>query len=351
MGEPNPLLPLVSLIVPCRNEAAFIRQCLDSVVGNDYPRDRTEVFVVDGMSTDGTRDVLRAFMAQYANMTLLDNDKGTIPCAMNIGIDRAKGSVVMKIDAHAVYPSDYISKCVAGLDQYKADNVGGVIVTLPRSNTLMARSIVLSISNIFGIGNSAFRLGCAAPVSARTTYSGCYRRDVFDRVGRYDENIARSEDVVLNAKILKAGGRIMVDPGIVVRYYARSSFGAFVRHNFNNGFWTTYPLRFGTVFLSLRHLIPLVFVASLLVLAGLALLKPSADIAWISAQVLMLILVVYGTSCAYFSGRIAAEQKDARFLGTMPLVFLTLHVTYGAGSLFGLLTILGQLPMILRNKK
>ena len=164
MGVMGDTEPFVTLIIPCRNEAAFIQGCLDSVVRNDYPQQLMEIFVLDGMSQDGTRELIQSFIKQYKNMTLLDNAALTIPSAMNIGIRKAQGSVIMKIDGHAVYPSDYIRKCVDGLRQYDAENVGGVITAVPRDNTILGRSIVLSLSNIFGIGNSTFRLGCSHPV-------------------------------------------------------------------------------------------------------------------------------------------------------------------------------------------
>ena len=338
MGVMGDTEPFVTLIIPCRNEAAFIQGCLDSVVRNDYPQQLMEIFVLDGMSQDGTRELIQSFIKQYKNMTLLDNAALTIPSAMNIGIRKAQGSVIMKIDGHAVYPSDYIRKCVDGLRQYDAENVGGVITAVPRDNTILGRSIVLSLSNIFGIGNSTFRLGCSHPVLAKTTYSGCYKRDVFDRVGLYDENILRSEDVVLNAKLLKVGGRIIVDPGIVVVYYARSRFGAFVRHNFDNGFWVTYPLRFGVVFVSLRHLIPMVFVTGLMALAAFAAMAPGFWAA-VSVQMLMLTVAVYLMSCLLFAIQVARTQKDLRFLFTMPLIFGALHLSYGFGSCWGLLNV------------
>jgi glycosyltransferase involved in cell wall biosynthesis len=334
-GKTTRIEPLVTLIVPCRNEAAFIRPCLDSVACNDYPNGRIEVFILDGMSRDGTREIIGEFILRYPHMVLLDNVDATIPAAMNIGIRRAKGSVIMKIDAHAVYPADYIRKCVAGLEQFRADNVGGVITAVPRDKTLLGRSIVISLSSIFGVGSSTFRIGCDKPMSARTTYSGCYRRDVFERIGLYDEHILRSEDVVLNTKLLKAGGKIIVDPGIVVLYYARTNFGAFIRHNFDNGFWVTYPLRYRAWAFSLRHLIPLIFVVVLLGSSATSLFVPAAPVAAAASVLLMLTAFAYAMSSLYYSAAIALKQKDVRFLLTMPLVFLVLHLGYGLGSILG----------------
>jgi len=325
--------PYVSLIIPCRDEEKFIGMCLDSVIANDYPKGRFEVLIVDGMSNDGTREIVKKYVKEHPFIKLFDNPKKIIPSAMNIGIKNATGEIIMKIDSHARYSEDYISKCVSFLFEYNSDNVGGVIVALPRNNTSIGKAIVLSLSHPFGIGNSLFRLGPKKPIWADTAFSGCYRRDVFDRIGLYDENIARSEDVLINSKLRKSGGKILLVPEIVSYYYARSNFWDFIKHNFNNGFWITYPLKFGKVLFSLRHLVPLAFVSILI--ASLAMLFFFPILEWL----FLFILGLYCLINLFFSLKIAISKKSLGYLILMPIMFLALHTGYGIGSLWGLFKI------------
>lgn len=176
----------VSIIIPCRNEEKFIDKCLDSIIAQDYPKDKLEVLVVDGMSEDGTRSITRDYVQNYPFIKVLDNSKKAIPFAMNIGIRFAKGDIIMKMDAHTTYKKDYVSNCVKYLDKYKADNVGGILKMIPRDSTVIARAIVLSFSCPFGVGNSYFRAGCERPKWVDTVAFGCYRREVFEKFGLYN---------------------------------------------------------------------------------------------------------------------------------------------------------------------
>ena len=139
--------PQVSVVVPCRNEEQFIAGCLDSILASDFPKDRLEVLVVDGVSEDGTRRIVNGYAEKHPFIRLLTNPKKTIPGAMNIGIDGSRGGIIMKMDAHTIYAPDYISQCVRFLEEYGADNVGGVVRTLPRTQTLVGRAIALALSN------------------------------------------------------------------------------------------------------------------------------------------------------------------------------------------------------------
>lgn len=292
-----------------------------------------EILVVDSMSDDGTRNVVRRYSKKYPYIRLLDNPQKIIPAAMNIGIGNSKGQVIMKIDSHASYSLDYITNCLKRMEEYQADNVGGIVKALPREDTLMGRAIVQAISHPFGVGNSLFRIGAKEPVWADTAFGGCYRKEVLERIGLYNENIARSEDVAINSRLRRAGGRILLVPEIVSYYYARSNFTDFWKHNIDNGFWITYPLKFGSVVFSWRHLIPLAFVISLIGSLILSIRFPVAFWLFIA------ILGFYSMLNVYFSYKIAAEQKNFKYFFIMLVTFISLHIGYGTGSLWGLLKI------------
>jgi glycosyltransferase involved in cell wall biosynthesis len=321
----------ISLIIPCRNEISYIAGCLDSVIANDYPREKLDIIVVDGMSEDGTKEIVDEYISRYPFIRLLDNPKKIIPTAMNIGIRNARGSVIMKIDAHSSYERHYISKCVNYLMEYGADNVGGIVKMLPRKDTVMGKSIVMALTSLFGAGNAYFRTGAREPRWVDTAFTGCYRKEVFDRVGLYDENIARSEDVAINSRLRRAGGKILLVPEIVSSYYTRSTLGDFVKHNFDNGFWITYPLKYHRLLFSWRHLVPMAFVSSLIVSLLLAIFYP------LFLWVFIFILGAYLLASIYFSARLALREKNSRYLFVLPVVFGALHIVYGLGSIYGLI--------------
>jgi glycosyltransferase involved in cell wall biosynthesis len=337
-------LEFVSIIIPCRNEEKFIGKCLDSIINTKYPKNKLEVLVVDGMSEDRTRKIVAEYINKYSFIRLLDNPKKIIPTAMNIGIRNSIGEIIMKFDAHAEYQKDYISKCIEYLNKYRADNVGGVVTVLPRYNTTIGKAIVSVVSHPFGVGNSLFRIGPKEPLWADTAFSGCYRRSVFDQIGFYDEEIERSEDMALNSKIRRAGGKILLAPEIVSYYYARSNFIDFCKHNLDNGFWITYPLKYGRILFSWRHLVPLVFVSSFIWLGSLSLF-------WRGWLWLLLILGgVYILTNLAASVQIVKKEREIRHLLVVPLIFASLHILYGLGSLWGVVKVLGHRASKLRGK-
>jgi glycosyltransferase involved in cell wall biosynthesis len=321
----------VSAVIPCRNEARFIRACLESVLACDYPGDRLEVLVVDGQSDDGTVELVQQVMARDARVRLLPNPRRITPVAMNLAVREARGDVIAIMGAHATYPPDYLSRCVRALHETGADNVGGVIETLPGDRSPFGEAIAAALSHPFGVGDSRFRTGGGAPGEVDTVFGGCYRRDVFDRIGCFNESLTSSQDIEFNVRLRRAGGRILLFPDIVCHYYARSAFWPFVRNNFRNGVWVMLPFAHTThAGISWRHTVPMVWVLGLISAAAVSLVWPTT------------IWILLGLSSAYAVAALAASAQAAmrrgqwRLLLSMPVVFGALHVTYGCGSLFGL---------------
>jgi len=335
---------VVSVIIPCRNEENFIGKCLDSIIANDYPKDKLEVLVIDGMSEDGTRAVLKQYTGLYPFIRVLDNHKKITPSALNVGVKNAKGEIIIRKDAHSTYEKDYISKCVRYLREYDADNVGGIWITVPRNDSLMAKAIVFSLSHPFGVGNAHYRIGRQTePRLVDTVPFGCFRKDVFDRIGLFDEAYPRNEDIEFNTRLRKAGGKILLVPGIVVHYYARSTFRAFCIHNFDNGLKVIDLLKFDRRLVSWRHLTPLVFTFSLVASAVLSLF---------STAFLLAFMALYGFYMfvnLWFSIEIMFREKNIRFLFLMPLTFSVLHLTYGLGSIWGIAKKVGRAGPRLHN--
>jgi succinoglycan biosynthesis protein ExoA len=330
------LKPFVSVIIPCRNEAGFLGACLNSVFASDYPRDRMEVIAADGLSTDGSRELLSAYARTYA-LRVVDNPAGITPAALNRAIEAARGTVIVRVDAHAAIAPDYISRAVEHLERSNADNVGGPMRTVARDRGPFARAIGIVLAHPFGVGNSHFRTanddGEARWVD--TVFGGCWRREVFDRVGMFNERLARGQDMEFNLRLRRAGGRILLAPDVRSTYFARATFGSFLRHNWTNGVWAMLPFGYSDVVpVKLRHLAPLAFTAALAVAALLAL----AGFLW----PLALVAGPYAVTNFAVSGLLAWRERRVRLLALLPIAFASLHLAYGAGSLWGV----GQLMRI-----
>jgi glycosyltransferase involved in cell wall biosynthesis len=321
--------PRVSVIVPCRRERQWIGACLDSILAGEYPLDRLEVLVVDGLSDDGTRDVIQSYTERFACVRLVDNTALTAPAALNAGIAAATGEIIVRMDAHSVYPADYIARLVHWLEQSGADNVGGVCLTTPINDTALAKAVAAALSHPFGVGNSYFRIGSREPRWVDTVPFGCYRRSVFDRVGLFDAELVRNQDDEFNARLRQAGGRILLVPDITCRYMARGSLGKLLTMQLQYGYYK--PLAAAKVGkpYTVRQLVPPAFVVALAGLAVLSMITPLA-------RVPLLFL-----AAIYAAGTIASAMTVRDRLGVMGrlwlcLAFPTIHFGYGAGYLAGI---------------
>ena len=322
-------LPLVTVLVPCRNEVRFIESCLNSIVHNDYPESRLHVLVIDGNSEDGTIEIVERFRKEHGCVTLIENPRQITPTALNLGVKAARGEFVVWMSAHNRYDRGYIRSCVEWALRAGADNVGGIIAAEPREPTLFGRAIAIALAHPFGNGGSKFRTSVAQPEWVDTVFGGCYRRDVFTRVGLFNENLVRGQDFEFNMRLHRAGLRTLLVPTIRSTYYARSKPLEFLRHNWANGVWAVLPFRYTDVVpVSFRHLVPMLFVGSVIASALVGLLFPVLRI------VPLLILGSYMLCTMLTSASIAIRARDLRLLFVMPTVFWSLHIAYGLGSLW-----------------
>ncbi len=215
---------MVSVICPCLNEAKRIDTCLHSILRQDYDRSKLEVLFVDGMSTDSTREIIMRNTEQYPFVHLLDNPRHTAPFAMNIGIQAAQGEYIIRMDAHSVYPDNYISTLIRYLQTLpNAQNVGALCRTLPANRSKMAQAIAITSSHRFGVGNSHFRTGIDTISVVDTVPFGCWRKEWLIQIGGFDEELTRNQDDELNARTIQHGGSIYLIPDVAVDYYAREN--------------------------------------------------------------------------------------------------------------------------------
>jgi len=331
MGE-EIRLPLVSAIIAMRNEEAFIGKCLTSLANQDYSAELLEILVIDGRSTDRSREIVSAMQENLRNLQLLDNEKKISPVAFNIGIDNAGGEVLTIISAHCYLASDYVSRCVEYLHKTGADCVGGPIETTGEDHT--SKAIALAMSSPFGVGDALFRYSQQEQY-VDTLAFGAYRREVFDRVGLFDEELVGNEDDEFNYRLRSYGGKLFLTPAIKSFYYGRTSLRAVCTQYLRYGFGKVRVAHKHPTLVRFRHLIPALFVASLMVTALLGIVRP------LFALLFALIVLSYLSLSVLFSLRMASD-KGWRYLPLLPLTFACLHLAYGTGFLLGLAHFLVQ---------
>ncbi len=317
---------MVTVVVPMRNEEAYIAKCLRSIVEQDYPRDSLEVLVVDGLSDDRSREIVKEFRQEHPSIRLLDNPHRIVPTAMNIGIKEAEGEVIIRVDGHCRLAPDYISQCVRYLGEKGVDCVGGAIESI--GQTPMARAISLAMSSPFGVGDAYFRYAQKERY-VDTLAFGAYKREVFNRIGLFDEELVRNQDYELNYRLRKAGGKILLTPAIKSHYYTRSSLRKLWSQYFQYGFWKMQMLRKHPRSVRIRQLVPPLFVLVLLLSGALSAISSLA--AWVFA----LVITSYLSLSLAFSFSIAA-RRGWRYLPILPVIFACLHLSWGLGFLYSL---------------
>lgn len=323
----------VSIICPTYNEEKYIAKCIESIVSQDYPITQLEVLFVDGRSTDATRSIIKDYQQQYSCIKLLDNPDKIVPFAMNKGIQDAQGGIIIRIDAHSFYPNNYVSVLVSKLLSLNADNVGVVCKTDVLNKNSKTLAIKEVLSNPFGVGNSLFRTGVNEITEVDTVPFGCYRKEVFSKYGLYNTKLVRNQDIELNKRIKRDGGRIYLVPDTYCIYYARETFGKIMKNNFQNGKWNILTVYYTRMFdsLSLRHFIPMLFVLSLL-------LPVLASFFYFPLIVITFCtILLYLCLFSFISVKIASEKKLSFF--NLISTFILLHLSYGYGSLVGILAL------------
>jgi len=227
----------ISIIIPCRNEEKYISRCIESIIKQTYPTDKVEILIIDGMSEDNTRGVIEKYTKRYSYIKLIDNPRRIVPTALNIGIKRAMGEIIIRIDVHSSYPCNYVEKIILWIEKSKADNVGGILIVKPGSETVIAMAIASVLSHPFGVGNALFRTGIKNPQYVDTVPLGAYKRVIFDKIGFFDEDLVRNQDDEFNLRLIKNGGKILLVPDIFSYRYARNSLGKLWRMYFQYGYF------------------------------------------------------------------------------------------------------------------
>jgi glycosyltransferase involved in cell wall biosynthesis len=323
----------VSVIVPCRNEEKTIRLLLEALAQQSFPRSEMEVLIADGLSEDGTRDVIAEFKAEYPSMQLriLDNPHRIIPAALNVGIAAAQGEFILRMDAHAIPQLDYVARCVEALQTTHAENVGGVWEIQPQNKSWVARSIAAAAAHPLAVGDAGYRIGSQAGY-VDTVPFGAFRRELIERIGPFDEHLLTNEDYEFNARIRQSGGSIWLDPQIRSVYFARGSLGELAKQYWRYGFWKAQMLKRYPQTLRLRQALPPLFVFSLILLPILSLVFQPLFTVW------LIELGIYLAALIFVGIQLAIQKKDAALALGVPLAIATMHLGWGAALIVGSLS-------------
>ena len=320
---------LVTAMIVVRNEEDYIKISLDSLLKQDFPEEEYEIIIIDGMSTDRTMEIVNETIASYngkTKITILKNEKKLLASGWNIGIKNAKGKYVIRIDAHAKASSNFISKNLETIKQLPDDVacVGGKLTSISLQGG--DETIGKVLSSQFGIGNSKFRYSDKAQY-ADTVAFGLYKRKVFEEVGYFDETLERNQDNNMHNRIRKAGYKFYFNPEIESNYYVRNSLKKMLRQGYLNGKWNIIVFRQDRKSLSIRHIVPLLFVLSIIFLTILSFVHKIFLYMFVAEIALYLLL-----------GFIFAMKKTKNLLEIikMEIYFLLLHVSYGTGSLISI---------------
>ena len=338
-------MPNISIICPIYNEEKYIKKCIDSINKQTFPKDNMEIFFVDGMSTDKTRLIIEEYAKIFSNIHLLVNPNKIVPTALNLGIKNSKGDIIIRIDAHCAYPSNYISALVGYLYELNADNVGCILNTLPINDSTMCRAIAIASSHPFGVGNSKFRTGAINIIETDTVPFGCYRREVFDKIGLFDEELIRNQDDEFNARLINSGGKIFLIPNIVVDYFARDNFKKMSRMYYQYGLFKPLVNKKLGKPATGRQFVPVIFLMGLIL---------GCILSFFSHYILFLYLIIialYVTIGIIIGVKSKIKYNDYKLIYYLPLTFFIIHVSYGWGFLVGCYKVLFNQKLIVTTNR
>jgi len=336
----NGKLKLVSIIIPCRNEKDHIKNFLWNLIKQDYNNKNLEIIIIDGNSQDGTKDIIQQFIKKYKNMKLLINPDKIVPISLNIGIKKARGEIIIRMDVHALYPKDYISKLVYWIKKLEADNVGGQCETVSFTQSLKSKAIAAASASFIAVGNAWFRTGTRQLREVDTVPFGCYKKDVFKKIGLFDEELVRNQDDEFNFRLKKAGGKIYLIPDIVITYFARSNFIKLFKQYFQYGYWKTKILKKHKSLAAFRHVVPASFILFLLSFPLVYIIKNYIYFFLFCIGFYLLLLLFYS-----LKEIIKKKINPLALFLSMTSIFI-MHISYGTGFLKGIIDFI----ILSRNK-
>jgi glycosyltransferase involved in cell wall biosynthesis len=342
--------PKVSVIVPCRNEANHIAACVEGLLAMQAPAGGFEIIVADGMSDDGTREILTRFENEVSGQAgvlgspiirVIDNPGRIASEGLNAAIRASRGDIIIRLDAHTEYAPDYLRECVVALQATGADNVGGPART--KADTYLQRAVAAAFHSPFSVGGAHFHDVNYEGWVDTVTY-GCWRKEGFEKFGLFDEELVRNQDDEHNLRIIRGGGKVFQSPKIKSWYRPRGSFAALFKQYMQYGYWKVRVVQKHKFPASWRHLVPgalVLALAFLFLLSAFTLLAsrfiPLFNFSFqLSAFSFFLMLFAY-TSAVLVASLVTAMKTEWKLLPVLPMVFCCYHLGYGFGFLRGIL--------------
>jgi glycosyltransferase involved in cell wall biosynthesis len=332
----------IDIVIPVLNEEKYLTSCLDSVLQFERPAETScTIYIVDGISTDKTKEIALAYAAKNPEIRFVENPQKIQSCALNLIIGIGTGEFILRLDAHAKYPVDYLARCVQTMEETGADNVGGIVITLKGDDSYPAALVQALTTHKFGVGDSSFRTEQAIQQESDTVPFGFFRRSIFERIGFFDQRLVRAQDYEMNRRILQSGGKIWLNSEICSEYYNQPTIGKFLHKQFykeapyNAYMWHLAPYSF-----ALRHAVTGVFAAGV-IMGGVL----SPFFAWIAWPYLVIM------SLYFLIGILSAIQQSIRFkqptfIFVLPFCFFLYHFIHGLGVLIGIARLLtGTAPV------
>ncbi len=323
-------LPFISIIIPCRNEERFIDKCLDSIIAQDYSKEKLEILVVDGMSNDKTREILKDYSKKYSIIKILDNPRKVTPVAMNTGITNSKGDLYVMINSHAVIDNAFLKNGVECFFRTAADAVGGKLNTINEEKNIIANAIPLAADSLFGAGGKRYRSKIDEGFVNDTLPYCLYKKEVINKIGLIDTELIRDQDEEYNYRLLKKGGKIFFSPKIKSFLHIRPSLKKLWKQHFQYGYFKPLVAKKVGTILTWRQLVPAIFVGSLMFSGIFSFVLKPFLLLFVS------LLFLYLSANIIASGSIAFK-KGLKYIFVLPIVFATLHFSYGIGYLKGIL--------------
>jgi len=330
------ILPFVSVVLPIRNEGRNIVRCLNAILAQDYPADRLEILIADGMSTDGTPAIIQQVSKKSSKHTvhLIENTEQNFSHGFNIAVSQSKGEIILMLGGHTELAPDYISRGVTHLQSPIIDCVGGVLETI--ANDPVGQAIAVGMSSPFGVGGVAFRTTESTDgiLEVDTAAFGAYKRDVFKQNGLLDEEMVRNQDDEFNYRIRSFGCHIYLAHDMRLKYYSRVTFRALWRQYFQYGYWKVRVLQKHPRQMRLRQFVPPAFVVALFVSVLVAFPPVLRNLSFVLPLFYLLVNLLASIYTAY--------KRGWDYLLLLPLVFAILHLSYGSGFLVGLFKFVGR---------
>lgn len=317
---------IVSVIVPCRNEASYIGAFLDSLWSQTLDGFELEIIIADGMSDDGTREILDIYQAKHPEIRVIDNPKKIVSTGLNAAIEAARGEIIIRMDVHTKYTPDYINQCVSVLENTGADNVGGP--WRAEGKSYLQKAIALAFQSPFSSGGARSHAVEKEGI-VDSVYLGCWWKETLQNAGLFDEELVRNQDDELNLRLTRLGYKVWQSPKIKSWYHPRSSLRALLKQYSQYGYWKVRVIQKHKLPASMRHLIPGEFLVSLLFLA---ILSPFSVVAgWL----LLLLIGLYMFANLTASTIACGKLSNLKYMPVIPFVFAAYHFGYGYGFLRG----------------